>query len=208
LVCTFVAVGGELTFAIDEPLERRWGRRLRPRGHDRDPLASSQQRSIATSGVRWIVLTLIVTPPWPPRAWALPGLSVSAPTPEVSRRLGRRHKTVPHWARQMLLLVRRWVPEVELTVIGDQAYSVHARGGACARWGVRLVAPLRMDAALYEPAPPREPGTRGRPRVKGGRLPRLAQVLNEAQPPWQHGRVGWDNGRRRRLDVTSGRAVW
>ena len=38
LVRTFAAVGGELTFVIDETLERRWGRRIKKRGHYRDPL--------------------------------------------------------------------------------------------------------------------------------------------------------------------------
>jgi hypothetical protein len=205
---TFVAMGGELTFVIDETLERRWGRRLAKRGHYRDPLASSKQRAVATSGVRWIVLTLVITPPWTRRSWALPVLSVPAPTPEASQRLGLRHKTVPQRARQMILVVRRWLPGVELTVIGDQTSSVHELGGACARRGVRLVAPLRMDAALHVPAPPREPGTNGRPRVKGERLPKLAQVLQDAQTPWQRVRVLWYNGRRRELDVTSGTAVW
>jgi hypothetical protein len=52
LVRTFVAVGGDLTCVIDETLERRWGRRINKRRHYRDPLASSKQRSVATSGVR------------------------------------------------------------------------------------------------------------------------------------------------------------
>jgi DDE superfamily endonuclease len=208
LVRTFVVAGVELTFVIDETLERRWGRRINARGHYRDPLASSKQRSVATSGLRWIVLTLVITPPWAQRAWALPVLSVPAPTPEVSRRLGLRHKTVPHRARQMLLAVRRWLPGVEMTAIGDQTYSVHELGGACARWGVRLVAPLRLDAALYVPAPPRLPGINGRPRVKGERLPQLTQVLKDAKTAWQRVRVRWYNGRRRTLDVTSGTAVW
>src|SRR5687768_14708892 len=63
LVRTFVARGGELTFVIDETLERRWGRRIRLRGHYRDPLASSKARSVASSGSRWLVLTLVITPP-------------------------------------------------------------------------------------------------------------------------------------------------
>jgi DDE superfamily endonuclease len=176
LVRTFVAMGGTLTFVIDETLERRWGCRIRKRGHYRDPLASSRQRSVATSGLRWIVLTLVITPPWTPRPWALPVLSVPAPTPEVSRRLGLRHKTVPQRARQMLLVVRRWLPGVEPTVIGDQTYSVHELGGACARRGIRLVAPRRLDAALYGPAAPCRPGTSGRPRGKGECVPQLAQV--------------------------------
>jgi hypothetical protein len=208
LVRTFVDMGGPLTFVIDETVERRGGGCMRKRGPSRDPLASSTHRSVATSGLRWIGLTLVITPPWAQRPWALPVLSVPAPTPEVSPRLGLRQKTGPQRARQMRLVGRRWLPGVELTVIGDQTYSVHELGGACARRGIRLVAPLRLDAAWYEPVPPRTPGTNGRPRVKGERLPQLTQVLKEAQTPWQRIRVRWYNGRRRELDVTSGTAVW
>jgi hypothetical protein len=207
LVRTFVAAGGALTCVIDETLERRWGRRMTQRGPYREPLASSTQRSVATSGVRWIVLTLVITPPWTPRSWAVPVMRVPAPAPDVRQRLGRRHTTVPHRGRQLILAVRRWLPGVALTVIGDHTYSVHELGGACARRGVRLVAPLRLDAALYEPAPPRAPSPNGRPRVTGERLPQLKQVLKEAQTPWQRLRVRWYNGRRE-LDVTSGTGVW
>ena len=99
LVQTFDAAGGSLTFVIDETLERRWGRRINKRGHYRDPLASSRKRTVSTSGLRWIVLTLVITPPWDSRCRALPILSVPAPTPQVSERLGLRHKTVAQWAR-------------------------------------------------------------------------------------------------------------
>ena len=119
LVQTFEAAGGSLTFvpesssgqAIDETLERRWGRRIHKRGHYRDSLASSRKRSVSTSGLRWIVLTLVVTPPWSGRPWALPVLSVPAPTPQVSERLGRRHKTIAQWTRQMIRVVRHWLPK-------------------------------------------------------------------------------------------------
>lgn len=161
LVRTVVAVGGALTLVIDETWERRWGHRLNQRGHARDPLALSQQRSGATSGVRWRVWTLVITPPWPQRAWAWPVLSVPAPPSQVSRRLGLRHPTVPRRARPMLLAVHRGLPGVTVTRLGDQPESVHAWGVACARRDVRVVAPVWMDAAWYEPAPPRQPGTHG-----------------------------------------------
>lgn len=208
LVHTFMALGGVLTFVIDEKLERRWGAHIKKRGHYRDPLVSSKQRAVATSGLRWIVLALVITPPWTQRSWALPVLSVPAPTPEVSQQLGLRHKTIAHRARQMLLVVRRWFPEVEMTVLGDQAYSVLELGRACARRGVRLIAPLRFDAALYAPVPPRQPGTHGRPRVKGKRLLPLAQVLTEKQTVWQRVWVRWYDGRCRFLEVASGTALW
>jgi hypothetical protein len=64
-------------------------------------------------------------------------------------------------------VVRRWLPGVEIPIIGDQVYNVHERGGACARKVVRLVALLRIDPAVSVPAPPREPGTNGRRRKPG-----------------------------------------
>ena len=187
----FDAAGGSLTFVIDETLERRWGRRINKRGHYRDSLASSRKRAVSSRGLRWIVLALVITPPWNARCWALPipgsgpgqALSVPAPTPRVSERLGLRHKTIAGWARQMIRVVRRWLPQVAITVLGDQAYSVVELGHACQRCQVRLIAPLRLDAVLHEAPPPRQPGTRGRPRRKGKRLPSLAERLHDTATP-------------------------
>ena len=98
--------GVGLTFAIDETLERRWGRKIHIRGHYRDPLASNKERSVSASGIRWIVLALVVTVPWAARPWALPILTLPAPTPKVSLKLGRRHKTIAEQARQMIACLR------------------------------------------------------------------------------------------------------
>ena len=46
-----------------------------------------------------------------------------ATSPEVDARLGRRHKTVPELAGQLVALVRRWFPTVPIKLIGDGAYS-------------------------------------------------------------------------------------
>ncbi len=135
-------------------------------------------------------------------------MSVQAPTPGVSKRLGLRHKTVPERARQMILLVRRWLPDAEITVVGDQTYSSVELAHGCVRARVRLIAPLRMDARLYEPAPVRLPGTNGRPRVKGARLPKLDAVLADEQTNWQTVRLRWYDQTRRNLEVATGTAHW
>jgi hypothetical protein len=58
----------------------------------------------------------------------------------------------------------------DLTVVGDSAYGVIERGLACRRRGLRLIAPLRLDARLLTPAPPRAPRD-GRSAPRRGRPP-------------------------------------
>ena len=72
-----------------------------------------------------------------------------------------------------------------------------------------MVTRLRLDARLFEPAPPRRPGTVGRPRVTGARLPARAARLVDATTRWRRVTVGgWYGRGERRLDVVSGTAVW
>src|SRR5262245_43576839 len=207
-VAAFVPEGFGLTFAIDEASERRRGRKIRIRGHYRDPPASSEERSVSASGIRWVVLALVVTVPWATRPWAPPILSLPSPTPKVSAKLGRRHKTIAEHARRMIACLRRWPPGIALTVVGDTAYSVIELGPARRRRDVRLIAPLRLDARLFTPAPERVPGTVGRPRVAGARLPNLDVVLADPTTEWTRAVVRWCDGADRALEIASGMAVW
>ncbi len=208
LVSTFVEAGGTVELVIDETLERRWGRNISKRGHYRDNLQSSRAQSVSTSGLRWVVMMLVVQVPWTRRAWALPFFSVLATTPKVSEQLGQTHKTVAHLAAQMVVAVRRWLPDIPIQLVGDSAYSVVELGLCCAKQNVTLIAPVRLDARLYAPAPPRTPGANGRPRVKGEELPKLSAVLADPKTAWQRVQVTWYDGTEQRMEVASGTAVW
>ena len=208
LVSTFVQAGSTVEIVIDETLERRWGRNISKRGHYRDNLQSSRTQSVSTSGLRWVVMMLVVHVPWTRRAWALPFFSVLATTPKVSEQLGQPHKTVAHIAAQMVIAVRRWLPDIPFKLVGDSAYSVVELGLCCTNQNVTLIAPLRLDACLYAPAPPRTPGTNGRPRVKGAALPKLSEVLDDPRTVWQRVQVTWYDGTEQSMEVASGTAVW
>src|SRR5437588_4371604 len=173
LVDTFVHAGGTVEMVMDETLERRWGPKISKRGHWRDSLRSSKERSVSTSGLRWVTMALVVSLPWTNLRWTLPFLSVLVTTPKVSEVLGKRHKTLARIAQQLVLLVRRWLPGIPLKVIGDGAYSVIELGLTCAKECVCLIAPLRLDARLFAPPPPPAPHRMGRPPVVGKRLPKL-----------------------------------
>ncbi len=208
LVSTFVEAGGTVEIVIDETLERRWGCKIAKRGQYRDNLQSSKGQSVSTSGLRWVVMMLVVQVPWTCRVWALPFFSVLATTPKVSEQLGKHHKTVGEIARQMVMLVRRWLPDVPISLVGDTAYSILELGLCCAKHNVTLIAPLRWEASLHNPPPPRKPGTIGRPRVKGEALPKLNIVLEDPKTEWQRVKVHWYDGSEQELEVASGTAVW
>ncbi len=168
---------------VDETLERRQGKKIAAKGIYRDPVRSSRAHFVKTSALRWVCLTLLAEVPWAGRVWALPFLSALAPSERYARERSERHKKkLTEWAWQLLLVVRRWHPEREIVALADGGYSSLKLLDRCRRLKnpiTFVVTRLRLDAALYEPAPPRRPGQIGRPRLKGERLPNLSVVIAE-----------------------------
>jgi hypothetical protein len=208
LVATFIPKGAPLEIVIDETLERRWGPKITKRGHYRDALLSGKKISVANSGLRWITMALVVRLPWTRLRWALPFLSVLSTPPKISENLGKPHKTVTRTAQQMIKVIHRWLPEAELKLIGDGAYSVVELGLVCHNCKTALIAPLRMDANLHAKAPKPKAGQRGRPRQIGKALPKLIQRLSAAKTVWSTHEVEWYGGTRQILQLTSGLALW
>ena len=109
----------------------------------------------------------------------------------------------------MLVLLRRWLPERSLVVVADQTYAVLTLLARAVRVQVTVVTRLRLDAALYDPAPPRAPQQTGRPRVKGRRQPPLAQRLVAPLTVWDTLTVPrWYGAGARVIEVATGTAVW
>ncbi len=200
---------GQFFKTIDDTIERRWGRRIRARGIYRDPVRSSDAHFVKTSGLRWMSLMLLAPVPWAGRIWALPFLTALVPSERTSREQGRRHKTLLDVGRQLALQARRWLQGRDLVLVTDSGFSALVFLGAMRRGGVTAITRLRLDAALYDPAPPRLPGTVGRPRKKGARLPTLSEVLAADSTPWQALVVpGWYGAGERMIEITSATAVW
>src|SRR3712207_4466197 len=166
-----------IVIAVDDTIERRRGRRIKAKGIYRDPVRSSDAHFVKTSGLRWMSLMLLAPIPWAGRTWALPVRTALAPSERFCRERGLRHKTLLDWGRQMALQARRWLPRRDLILVTDSGFSALLFLGAMRRAGITTITRLRLDAALYEPPPVRLPGTMGRPRRQGARLPTLSEVL-------------------------------
>jgi hypothetical protein len=200
---------GPVVLGLDDTIERRRGKRISAKGIYRDPVRSSHGHFVKASGLRWLSLMLLVPIPWAKRVWALPFLTTLAPSERYSRDHGRRHKKLTDWARQLVLQARRWMPGREMVLVADGGFAALELLASLVRQGVICVTRLRLDAALYHPAPPRQPKTVGRPRTRGERLPTLAQVLANQTTAWQRLTVpDWYGEGERVVEICSDTAVW
>jgi DDE superfamily endonuclease len=154
---------------------------------------------------------LLVEIPWASRVWALPFLSALAPSERYAQERGKRHKKITEWAWQLLLVLRRWYPEREIVAVADRAYASLKLLDRCRKLSdpITFITRLRLDAALYEPAPPRLPGQIGRPRIKGERLPNLSEVAEDPRTVWKPTRIAnWYGSSERTVEVSSETAMW
>src|SRR5918993_3698683 len=208
LIAAF-APSGPVVLGIDDTIERRRGKRIGAKGIYRDPVRSSKGHFVKASGLRRLSLMLLVPIPWAGRTWALPFLTALAPSERYCREHGRRHKKLTDWARQMALQARRWLPGREIVLLGDSSFAALEFLVTLARHGLTGITRLRLDAALYEPAPARAPGTVGRPRTKGARLPNLADLVAAEATVWRRIVVpGWYGAGGRAIEIASATAVW
>jgi DDE superfamily endonuclease len=200
--------GDPLVLGIDEHIERRQGDKIAAKGIYRDGVRSSKSHFVKASGLRWISLMVLCWIPFAQRVWALPFLTVQAPSERYHEERGQRHKRITDWARQMIYQVRRWLPQMPIVVVGDNAYAALGLLHKCQTMQdpVTLVTRLRLDAALYEPAPPYS--GRGRPRKKGKRLPNLETLVEDKETQWKTITVRWYGGVKRKVQIVSNTAVW
>jgi hypothetical protein len=204
------ARSGPVILGLDDTIERRRGAQIKAKGIYRDPVRSSHSHFVKASGLRWLSLMLLAPIPWAKRVWALPFLTVLAPSERYYQGKARKHKKLTEWAQQMVMQVRRWLPKRFLVVVADSSFAVidllwqlcQLKNPIC------MITRFRLDAALYEPAKPR-PGAMGRPRKKGLRLPTLETIAADQQTRWKRITVQqWYSEKNRMIEITSNTAVW
>src|SRR5512135_2123626 len=184
-----------IVLAADDTIERRGGRRIKARGCYRDPVRSSRKHVVQCFGPKWVVLMILVPVPRSERVWALPCLTTLSWPAGAGRRAA--HKTSIDLARQMVLQVRRWLPERELILVLDGGFAAVELARACQRHQVTRICRLRLDAALYHPPGLQPPGQR-----------RLMEWAGRSDTPWEEVEVDWYGGRRKRVQLFSRTGLW
>src|SRR3954465_6983532 len=183
LVAAFVP-HGPVVVGIDDTIERRRGACIAAKGIYRDPVRSSRGHFVKASGLRWLSVMLLAPVPWARCVWGLPFLTVLAPSERYAAEQGKRHKKLTDWGRQALLQGARRLPGRPRGARADSSFSAIALLRDLAPH-LTVVTRLRLDACLCEPPPPRRPKARGRPPVRGARLPSLAERVRDPRTPWR-----------------------
>ena len=196
-----------ILIAVDETLERRKGKKIKAKGCYRDPVRSSESMVIKCFGLKWECMALIVPLPFCKRPWALPFMTVLAPSKKSNIAAGKTHKTSIDWTIIMMKLVCRWLGGRTWVLIGDGAYACMHLAHACIKKGVTLVSRLRLDAQLYEFPEPRVSNSRGRKRIKGKRI-HLTEYINDDSKDWKTCEVKWYGGQQKTVKLLSQVCLW
>jgi hypothetical protein len=192
---------------VDDTVERRRGKRIHAKGCYRDPVRSTAKHVVKCFGLKWLSLMVLVRLPWCSRPWALPVLTVLAPSEQANQRAKKRHKTLMDWSCQVVKVVSRWLQR-PWVLLGDGAFAGVRLAWTCVQQEVTLISRLRLDAQLYDfPTVPVRPRRGPKPR-KGARLPALRDRVAEAQRAGEEVDIYWYGGERRRVRLLSDVALW
>lgn len=166
-----VAPDARVTLTLDDTLARHTGKRIAGAGMHRDPLLSTGARPFFHFGHNWVVLAIAVTLPWG-KTYSLPFWAILYRTVKTAKKEGVPHLKKTDFAAKMLKDLAKHLPKRRFLVFADNAYVNRSVVRELPE-NVHLVGRGRMDAALY--GAPNKPRGRGRPPIRGKRLPTPAQ---------------------------------
>jgi len=197
LIVGWLGPAAPVCLVVDDSLFKRTGRKVFGAGWHYD--AAAQGRKRTAWGNNWVVVGVLVALPMVAhRQVCLPVLCrLWQP-----RQPGRGKLDL---ACELVGLLADRYPDRQLHLTGDAAYA----GKTLRRLPTRVTVTtrLRCDAALHALPGPRRPGQRGRPRVKGERLPELIVLAGMTTVAWQQVRVRC-YGRTRTKELHSLVCLW
>ena len=98
---------------------------------------------------------LLAPMPFAAWVWTLPFLIALMPSERYACGQGCRHKLLTDWARQLLLLLARWLPDRPVITVADASDAAFDLLNVV-RPHLTLITRLRLDASLFDPPPLRQ----------------------------------------------------
>ena len=196
----------ELVVALDDHVERRSGEKISSKGCYRDAVRSSRGFLVRCFGLKWVAMMVVTKLPWSVRIFALPFLTVLAPSQKANRARNKKHKTSVDWARQMCCQLRRWLPDMPIRSVVDGAFATAQLAWTALKLNISLISRLRLDARLFDF--PEVKNGPGRPAKRGRRLLGPKALLESEKTPWQESEVRWYRGRKKKVQYVTTTCLW
>ena len=170
-------LGSVVMLGLDDTLARKRGLKMFGTGMHHDPLLSSRGKVITNWGHSWVVLGVIVELPFRRgHYYCLPILFRLYLNKKSAGKHRRAYRTRPKLAVEMLELLCNHRKSQRFHVVADSAYG--GQSVLCfLPTNCDLTSRLVKDARLYGALPEQKPGTNGRPRKRGERLPTPQAML-------------------------------
>ena len=200
---------GPVLLAGDDTVDEHRGTKVYGKACHRDAVRSSHSHTAYRWGHKWVVLSILVRFPFASRPWALPVLVALYRSKQVQGAESRRHKTPAELMRQLLAALVRWFPARRFVLAVDGGYATHdlARFAMRHRRRVTMVSRFYPEANLYRPPPaPRGRRKRGRPPVRGRKLPSPRKAAAKAKR--MRWKVRWYGGGHRLVEGVSEVGSW
>jgi hypothetical protein len=190
IVTRLLAGDAPILVAIDDTLFRRWGKKVHHAWWTHDGAAQGPTK--LGRGNRWVIAGIVVELPFGTHPVCLPVLF---------RLWGGKGSASPvQLAADLLKILASEFGDRVIHGVGDAAYHGTALVVAGTTWTTRLPS----NAALFGPKPPHT-GKRGRPRLKGHRLGRPADLATIAT--WRRVQVA-RYGRSDTVEIAAIDSVW
>lgn len=207
LLVTLLPASFPILIVVDDTVERRSGKKIKAKGCYRDACRSTEKLVVKCFGLKWVSLMLIVPLPWCQRPWALPFMTILAPSKKYHEARVKKHKTSIDWTIIAVRIIARWLKR-PFILIGDGGFSCIHLGHACNKNKVTLVSRLRLDASLYElPNTPirKQPGRR---REKGERVIALKHLAADTSQAWRNIEIDWYGNEKKKVKMLSSIHLW
>jgi hypothetical protein len=188
-----------LTLTLDDTTHHKTGPCIDGARTCRDAVRSTRKKVVHCWALQYVPLCLLVHPPWGGEPLSIPlAIRLNRKMPD-----GKTPVTLLDHAEAMLRELAEWFPAKRFRLVADGAYAPLAGRGLPR---TEIISRIRSDAAIFDLPPPRQPGQRGRPAMKGERLPTPKAMAARARK-WRRVETTERGVKRERLVYTR-QVVW
>lgn len=166
---------------VDDTLLPRFGLKIFGTGMHRDPVLSSRSHTVTRWGHCWVVVCVVIESRHVPgRRFSLPVLSRLYLNKAAAKKWKRAYHKKNDLMCQMLTLLGQHVDGSgkHLHLLGDSAFTAPVVLGQLPS-SIHVTGRVAANVRIHEAPPKRRQGQRGRPRVRGDRLPKPMEMLQQ-----------------------------